>query len=301
LDNDGGLRIIGKTAVNWLAEWRAFRRYNRLSDEAWLRTLMDSIDGRATIPMPGFPPAELQAGFVGSSNEDAIREAWNFYMLMSERRAEYGITLGRGSHVLDFGCGWGRFARMFLRDVPEENIWCADSWDLALNTCIETGVPGRMIQLQQMPPSMLPTAQFNTAFAYSVFSHLSPAAHRAWRAEFARVIKPGGLIFITTEARWFIDNCQHLRDNPAEVTSYWHELLAKSFIAYKESLARYDQGEFVYAANGGGPSLPPEFYGDAVVPRGYFEAEWGDEFEVLEFIADRDRFEQAVAIMRRRP
>jgi len=157
-----------------------------------------------------------------------------------------------------------------------------------------------MIQLQQMPPSMLPDSKFDTAFAYSVFSHLSPAAHRAWRAEFARVMKPGGLIFITTQARWFIDNCQRLRDNPAEVTSYWHELLAKSFIDYDESLARYDRGEFVYAANGGGPSLPPEFYGDAVVPRGFFEAEWSDEFEVLQFIADHQRFEQAVAIMRRR-
>ena len=286
--------------MSWLAERRAFRRYHRLNDDAWLRTLLDSIEGRAAVPMPGFPSAELQAGFVGSSNGDAIHEAWKFYMLMSECRQQYGAVLGRGSHVLDFGCGWGRFARMFLRDVPETNIWCADSWDLALNTCAETGVPGRMIQLQQMPPSMLPDSKFDTAFAYSVFSHLSPAAHRAWRAEFARVMKPGGLIFITTQARWFIDNCQRLRDNPAEVTSYWHELLAKSFIDYDESLARYDRGDFVYAANGGGPSLPPEFYGDAVVPRGFFEAEWSDEFEVLQFIADHQRFEQAVAIMRRR-
>jgi hypothetical protein len=37
-----------------------------------------------------------------------------------------------------------------------------------------------------------------------------------------------------------------------------------------------------------------------VVPRGFFEAEWSDEFEVLQFIADHQRFEQAVAIMRRR-
>ncbi len=36
------------------------------------------------------------------------------------------------------------------------------------------------------------------------------------------------------------------------------------------------------------------------MPRGYFEEHWGDTFEILEFIADRSRFEQAVCIMRRR-
>jgi hypothetical protein len=36
------------------------------------------------------------------------------------------------------------------------------------------------------------------------------------------------------------------------------------------------------------------------VPRSYFEKEWGADFEVVDFIADRSKFEQAVAILRRR-
>ena len=51
--------------------------------------------------------------------------------------------------------------------------------------------------------------------------------------------------------------------------------------------------------SGGGPALDPEYYGEALVPRQFFEREWGAGFEVLEFIADRTRFEQAVCIMRR--
>jgi ubiquinone/menaquinone biosynthesis C-methylase UbiE len=279
---------------------KQYRQYGRLNDKKWLKTLLDSVDGRASVPMPTFPPADLQAGFVGSSNEQAIREAWKFYKLMAVERKKYGLTIGYDSHVLDFGCGWGRFARMFLRDVPADNIWCADSWDLAITTCRETGVPGQMIQLEQMPPSTLPAQQFDTAFAYSVFSHLSPTAHLAWKTEFARVMKPGGLLFITTQARWFIDYCEDLRDHPEKVTSYWHELLFKSFRDFDACLARYDRGEFLYAPNGGGASLAPEYYGDAVVPRDYFEREWGSNFEVLDFIAERSQCEQAVAIMRRR-
>ena len=49
-----------------------------------------------------------------------------------------------------------------------------------------------------------------------------------------------------------------------------------------------------------GPELDPEYYGEAVVPRQYFEREWDAAFELLEFITDRSRFEQAVCILRRR-
>ena len=67
-----------------------------------------------------------------------------------------------------------------------------------IDICRNTGVPGQMILLEAMPPSPLPSAQFDLAFAFSVFSHLSPKAHLAWRTELARVMKPNGLLFITT-------------------------------------------------------------------------------------------------------
>jgi len=288
----------------WIArepEARRFRRYHRLDDAAWRRVLLDSVHGNSTLPMPGFPPPALQTGFIGSSNRDAINEAWTFYRLMADLRDRYGVPLGPDAQVLDFGCGWGRFARMFLRDVPEGSIWCADSLELALTTCRETGVPGRMVPLEHMPPSTLPSGRFDTAFAYSVFSHLSPKAHAAWEEEFARVMKPGGLVFVTTQGRWFVDSCQEFRDHPDRITSVWHEHLAASFVDRDGSLERYDRGEFLYEETGGGPSLPGEFYGEAVVPRQYFEEQWGRHFELLEFIADRSRCPQAVAVLRARP
>jgi SAM-dependent methyltransferase len=278
----------------------AFRRYRGFTDDRWLQVLLDSITGDAPVPMPGFPHPELQAGFVGSSGEYAIQEAWKFYRLMDAWRRSHGRPLTRRSHVLDFGCGWGRFARMFLRDVPAANIWCVDSWDLALETCEQTGVPGRKVKIDQMPPSPLPSAMFDTAFAYSVFSHLSPTAHLAWRSEFERVVRPGGLVFITTQGRWFLDICREFREQPEMQTSYWHGLLARSFSDYEGAAAAYDRGELLYAPNGGGPELEAEYYGDTLVPRKYFEANWGDAFQILDFIADRSAFEQAVCVMKRR-
>jgi hypothetical protein len=172
-------RQARRRRIRWESEGKRYPRYHRLSDREWRQVLMDSIDGHAALPMPRFPSIELQAGFVGSSNRQAIHQAWIFYLLMADQRKKYGLVLGEDSHVLDFGCGWGRFTRMFLRDVPESNIWYADSQTLALDICRDTGVPGRMIQLPQMPPSDLPSAQFDTSFAYSVFSHLSPQGSRS--------------------------------------------------------------------------------------------------------------------------
>lgn len=304
--------------MGWLVERWNYRRYRQLTDEAWHQALLDSVRGRSEIPMPSFPSPEIQSAFVGQSNEDAINEAWRFYELMSDRMAQYGLRLGHRSHVLDFGCGWGRFARMFLRDVPASHIYCADTWDLPLEVCRVTGVPGKMVRLEPMPPSTLPSDRFDIAFAYSVFSHLSPQSHLAWRTELARVMKPNGLVFVTTQARWFLDDCRRYREHPDHISHRWHQKLANSFKDFETSVSRYDSGEFLFAADEpstlptdtptiqGQMNEPPElgrdFYGQAVVPSAYFDSEWNEEFgfELLDFVADRSICEQALAIIRKK-
>jgi SAM-dependent methyltransferase len=277
--------------------------------------LLDSVVGANSLPMPGFPPDDVQRSFVGQSGTATIEEAWRFYSLMAERWKKYGLRLGAQSNVLDFGCGWGRYARMFLHDVPGSHIWLADSWDGPLDICRETGVPGQRIRVQPMPPSPLPSNRFDLVFAYSVFSHLSPVAHLAWRTELARCTKRGGIVFVTTQARWFLDECLRYREHPEQRSMPWHEKLAGSFVDHDAAVTAYNRGEFLFAPNeppvGATPQVtpgsedPPEpkpdYYGEALVPAAYFEDKWCGAvgFELLEFVADRSVCEQAVAILRR--
>jgi hypothetical protein len=188
---------------------------------------------------------------------------------------------------------------MFLRDVPASHIWCVDSWDRALEACEATGVPGRRLKIEQLPPSALPDATFDTVFAYSVFSHLSHRAHLAWRDELARATKGSALLFITTQARWFLDTCREFREHPERQTSGWHEALARAFVDYDACVAGLDRGEIHYWTAPERTVLGPD-YGQTIVPRAYFEKEWDTDFEFLEFIEDRDSFEQAIAVLRRR-
>jgi hypothetical protein len=132
----------------------------------------------------------------------------------------------------------------------------------------------------------------------------------AWRTELGRVVKPDGLVFITTQARWFLDECRRYREYPEQISQRWHEELAGSFLDYEASMSQYDRGEFLFAADK--PSVPPtetqisqrlgpDLYGQAVVPKGYFESQWShDGFELIDFVADRSVCEQAIAILRKR-
>ena len=61
----------------------------------------------------------------------------------------------------------------------------------------------------------------------------------------------------------------------------------------------YDAGKMLYAANGGGEGLPPDVYGDAVVPRGHIEKCWGKHLRLLEFIDDRTYLPQALVVMQK--
>ncbi len=281
--------------ITFEPESRRYRRYHRLDDQQWRKVLMDSVGGNAALPMPGFPPAPVQSSFIGSANRHAIEGAWHYYALLTDTRRSLGVDLGPESRVLDFGCGWGRHARMFLRDVPGSRIWLADTLDLALDACRDTGVPGHRVKLPPAPPSELPSSFFDLVSAFSVFSHLSPDAHHAWAGELARVLKSGALAFVTTQARWFLDRCDEYREHPELRTSVWHEQLAVSFSEGGAAEA-YDRGEFLYSATGGADQDGAS-YGEAVVPRAVFEGWKG--FELLDFITDRQRCEQAVAVLQR--
>ena len=279
----------------------SFRKYRRFSDEQWLQVLLDSIDGTAPVPMPGFPDPELQAGFVGSAGE--TRHPGGLELLQPDERSAPSATVGRSpskSQVLDFGCGWGRYARMFLRDVPADNIWCVDSWDLALQTCEQTGVPGRKVKIEQMPPSPLPSATFDTAFAYSVFSHLSPKAHLAWQEEFARVVKPGALSSSRPRRGGSSTTAGSSASTRRSRSSYWHDdsrqLVPRLRRRGRGVRPRRDALRTERRRTGTRRRVLRRRPRSPRILRGAL----GDTFEVLEFITDRPRFEQAVCIMRRR-
>jgi hypothetical protein len=99
-------------------------RYGHLSDKEWCDVLMRSvrepeIDG---IPFPSFPASEVQEHMHGHSGELSLREAQGFYSFIKSK-LEIRKVFQPGAAFLDFGSGWGRMARMFLRDFDLSNMY----------------------------------------------------------------------------------------------------------------------------------------------------------------------------------
>lgn len=277
----------------------AWKQINSLSDDNWLKVLIHSVDTPSYrgFPLPGFPAEGLQTGIVGSSNESALREGFNFYCAVKALCADHCQPLGAGTRLLDFGTGWGRYSRIFMKEIAPDNILGVDVDPSLVQVCRNTFPYCNFETVPPFPPTELPTGHFDLVVAYSVFSHLSEAAATAWIEEFARILAPGGMIAVTTQGRRFLEYCEHIRRS-GEITHPWHLKLAQSFTDLQAAQAAYDRGEFLYSATGGGDARPSSFYGEALVPPGFVQRVWSRFLEPIAYIDDGS-LPQALIIMRK--
>ncbi|CAN7468659.1 class I SAM-dependent methyltransferase [Phyllobacterium sp. LjRoot231] len=272
--------------------------HRELSNEAWLDILKRSIrepviDG---IPFPRFPANELQKNTVGSSNEDALSEACNFYSEMKKQSARLDMPVNLNSRILDFGCSWGRYLRYFWRDVYSHNLMGVDTDPDVLKISQDLKVPGVLSRIE--PNGFLPyeSASFTHAFSYSVFTHLPENISLHWIAEIARVLKPGGVFVFTVEPPRFIDFVASI---PLDAEFKWHRGLRAALGDPDEAREKAERGELVYLPTGGGDYRAADVYGDTVIPEIYARSRWIELFEIVEYIDEPSKFWQAVVIARR--
>ena len=66
----------------------------------------------------------------------------------------------------------------------------------------------------------------------------------------------------------------------------------------QEVCARYAKGEFQFYPTGGGGELDSEFYGEAIIPRVYFERKYGTQ--LVSFTEDVENVDQAIIQLQQR-
>jgi SAM-dependent methyltransferase len=278
--------------------------FGGLSDEAW-RWLQ--IEGPSRCPfladyLPSQPPSGLQAHFVVHSDVAALEQGFQIYDLFKQLYERHARPLALTDRVLDFGCGWGRVIRFFLKDVAAENLVGIDVDPEAIEASRATNRWCTFKDCDVFPPSGFEADSFDLVYAYSVFSHLSEEAHERWLAEFERILKPGGVLIATTLHRAFIV-MSSIWQNEGNVESLpdWQQQAVRCLTPREKWLPLYDRGEFVFGA----PDARAPHFGFACIPHRYIRKHWKKHFVVRELIHFRDLGEyttlgQEVIVCRKR-
>ncbi len=264
-----------------------------LSDIEWLALVAKSylqppVPFRDTT-LPGFPPDQIQTNTTGDAGLKTLTEAFIFYEDCAAQFRRLGRPLGRDSALLDFGVGWGRIARFFLKDVAAQNIFGIDVSPEMIEICRQTWRSNNFIVTNPFPPTPIPDARFDFITGYSVFSHLSEQACAAWMDEFHRILRPNGIVALTTRSRQFLDVCEALKQQ--NVTGY-AKAMSEIFGDFDAARERYDRGEFVHSnidGVSGGGAMNASFYGETFIPEEYARTAYAEKFHLETFLYDPAR------------
>lgn len=252
---------------------------------------------------PPNPPESIQLAFVGSSYLPAYAEAASFVRVADGWLHRHrNRRLANAERVVDFGSGWGRITRMLLAHVHPSAVYALDV-DLQMTALVGTTLPGvNAMTVAPMPPTVFGDGIADVVLAFSVFSHLAPVAHVAWASEFGRISTRGAMVFLTLLDVQFFGQVQSAQeavargeDDPFTVA------FAGCLPDATEARRRYESGEPVYAAVGGGGVRSADFYGWAAVPREFIERTWGNAgFDIVEWVPSGTLFPQAMVGLAKR-
>jgi len=122
------------------------------------------------------------------------------YLPIATMAESHGVNLRQGDlQILDFGCGVARLLLHFTRTYPNNRYYACDI-DHTNVAFLQRHYPKVTSYTNEFtPPLDFPDASFDLIYSLSVFSHLNIDDSVIWLRDLARVVKPGGLLLLTTE------------------------------------------------------------------------------------------------------
>lgn len=229
--------------------------------------------------LPGLPAEQVQRHWTFFAGDDALIEGFGVYCLLRALYQRHLGDLAEASAVLDFGCGYGRIIRFFLRDVDHRRLTGTDHDGELIEFCRASNRWCSFANNDAEPPLPFRGGAFSFVFAFSVFSHFSEPMHLRWLEELRRVLRSGGALAISFRPRDWIKHLRRLRESGADEDSPG---LRRMLVDTDRELARYDAGEFCFSPYD--QSQAGAWWGEACIPTAYIEREWGRLFEVAEFV-----------------
>ena len=252
--------------INYGAEFRNSKnpfkdKFGGLADDKWKELWLstETIANIQGIEFPTIPDQRLQLQVHGSATwETSVREAFAFYDFIKSNGALNGAR-----RFLDFGCGWGRMTRPFMRDFDLDKIF---GFEPNLRTAIIARALDPYFTVLSggfSPDGSIPKNWFDLIIGYSIFSHLSEASVREWLTEISTVLTPGGHAVLTTWGLRFLrrlEREQALLDNGQEI--HWYSKQCLDGIGdITKRIAEYEKGGFIWFTSTDSKDYGETFFG----------------------------------------
>jgi SAM-dependent methyltransferase len=150
---------------------------------------------RLSTVLPEMASLAVQASWTGSSGPVLMNQSVSFARAAAFNYAEITGTSLKEKKILDFGCGYGRLLRAFAYFT--DDIHGVDPWTESIRVCQEAGLKENVLISDYLPTSLPVPSDFDFAFAFSVFTHLSERATRQSLSTIRRHMKRGAVLCVT--------------------------------------------------------------------------------------------------------
>ena len=269
--------------------WELFRE---LDEDLWALLLTREFSGYPNILafLPELPDPAIQAQWNGTTGVGLAAQGLDFYRRLRRLNERFGLAPLDRSRVLDFGCGWGRLTRMLARDTGPGMLFGCDPVEEILDECRQTGVPASLARSGFLPDRLPFEESFDLIFSFSVFTHISEAAHEACLTAIHQSLSPGGILVMTVRPPAYLGQ-NHLLDPAAERLAGEARPTLKGPAYLFEPHPVEDHPQF-----GGGEM----HFGEAIITLPYLRERWAGEFDLLDASLMVGDLYQVVVTMRKR-
>jgi SAM-dependent methyltransferase len=269
-------------------------KWGTQTDSVWLQAMLAALQNHEVdgVAFPTLPDAETQRIIQGNSQEISVRGSMAFYQYVRDTARKHGRPVNENTRLLDFGSGWGRMVRPFMRDMDLQNIFAVEpspEWCRIARRC--NPYIG-FHQIDYWPPTPFREGLFDHIIAYSIFTHLPEAMFDAWMDEFARILAPNGILIFTFLGVGLMGTLSRYPDPlpDDEPIHFWHRILINALKTQPHGLRRDRRSEFTFLR-----THSTDTYGDTFIGPDVIYQKLNQKFTVLE-IHD-ERLAQDVAVV----
>lgn len=239
----------------------------------------DYVNSRIALDTYPLPATKDREGYHGERHFEYWLHGLRDYRLLTKLAEDQGVEL---SSILDIGCASGRVIRHFGAYNPGMETLGCDINALHVAWCLKY-LPVIVFQSTSLPYFQIADSSVSMVSAFSVFSHIE-AFETGWLMEIARILKPGGIAYLTT----------HTENTMKNMQPKWPIYRAlERFSDFDREMAGNDLvgDKMIFRASG-----ERSYSSNVFLRTDYIRAVWGRFLEVVDIVPRHEGFQEGVIL-----